>query len=205
MKNDTKAMKGITRMYDGLGLEQQTVFQKAKLILSVYRDVAWSSIRKSEELKSGASELLGNSLSLGLMYLSDFAPDVDKEKFEAQVSFLFETSCMIELVDKAMIKVKEYHQNGEVYYEILSKSYLTPYRYKETELLEALDISRTHYYTLRREAISLLGVALWGSVIPTAGAVLDEAAAMPHVMPEEDPQDIFGTKAEHTLYTKKTL
>jgi len=174
MKNDTRAMKSITRMYDGLGLEQQNVFYKAKLILSVYRDVAWSSIRKSEELKSEASELLGRSLSLGLMYLNDFAPDEDKERFEAQVSFLFETKWMIELVDRAMIKVKEYHQNGELYYEILSKSYLTPYMYRETEILEALDISRTHYYTLRREAISLLGVALWGYVIPEFGTAPDE-------------------------------
>ena len=180
-------------MYDGLGLEQQNVYHKAKLILSVYRDVAWSSIRKSEELKAEASQLLGHSLSLGLMYLNDFAPDEDKEKFEARVSFLFETKYMIELVDKAMIKVREYHQNGELYYEVLSKSYLTPDGYKETEILEALDISRTHYYQLRREAISLLGVALWGYVIPEAETVLNEAP--PHSAPAEaESRDVFGTK-----------
>ena len=204
MKNDTKAMKSITRMYDGLGLEQQNVFYKAKLLLSIYRDVAWSSIRKSEELKSEASNLLGHSLSLGLMYLNDFAPDEDKEKFEAQVSFLFETNWMIEIVDKAMIKVKEYHQHGELYYAILSKSYLTPYRYRETEILEALDISRTHYYNLRKEAISLLGVALWGYVIPEAETVLNETP-MIYTPSKNESADICGTNSEHIPHTKKTL
>ena len=203
MKNDTRTMRSITRMYDGLGLEQQNVYHKAKLILSVYRDVAWSSIRKSEELKAEASQLLGHSLSLGLMYLNDFAPDEDKEKFEARISFLFETKCMIELVDKAMMKVKEYHQNGELYYEVLSKSYLTPDSYKETEILEALDISRTHYYQLRREAIALLGLALWGYVIPEVETVLDEAP--PYSAPtEKAAQDILGTKEEQTRDIKKT-
>jgi hypothetical protein len=60
---------------------------------------------------------------------------------------------MVELVDTAMLKVRDFPYNGEVYFEILSKCYLNRFKYTETELLELLQLERSSYYDRKKEAI----------------------------------------------------
>ena len=79
---------------------------------------------------------------------------------------------MIDLIDKAMSKVYDYH-NGKLYHEILSKSYLTAFRYTESELLEIFGIERSTFYDRKKEAIMLLGIALWGYAIPAFRGIFD--------------------------------
>lgn len=41
-RNNTKAVKNIAKMYEQLGLAQDDIFHKTKLLLSIYRDVVWA-------------------------------------------------------------------------------------------------------------------------------------------------------------------
>ena len=61
----------------------------------------------------------------------------------------------------------------KLYHEILSKSYLTAFRYTESELLEILSIERSTFYDRKKEAIMLLGIALWGYAIPAFRGIFD--------------------------------
>ena len=79
---------------------------------------------------------------------------------------LFENKWMVDLIDMAMGKIYDYPNNGKLYHEILSKSYLTAFRYTERELLELLNMERSTFYDRKREAVMLLGVSLWGYAIP---------------------------------------
>lgn len=79
---------------------------------------------------------------------------------------------MIDLIDKAMSKVYDYYNNGQLYHEILSKSYLTAFRYTESELLEILNLERSTFYDRKKEAVMLLGIALWGYAIPVFRGIL---------------------------------
>ena len=65
-----------------------------------------------------------------------------------------------------MVRVRDYPCNGNLYCEILSKCYLTCFKYREPELLEILNMERSTFYDRKREAILLLGVSLWGYAIP---------------------------------------
>ena len=62
---------------------------------------------------------------------------------------LFENKWMVDLIDMAMGKIYDYPNNGNLYHEILSKSYLTAFRYTERELLESSPV------TMVIEAISV--------------------------------------------------
>jgi len=95
-----------------------------------------------------------------------FAPDTEKQEFESRISALFENKWMVDLIDTAMAKIYDYHNNGRLYHEIISKSYLTAFRYTESELLDLLNMERSTFYDRKREAILLLGVSLWGYAIP---------------------------------------
>jgi len=44
--------------------------------------------------------------------------------------------------------------------------YLLKYNYSEDEMMEALNISRSTLYREKKRALSLLGVILWGYMLP---------------------------------------
>lgn len=43
-RNNTKAVKNIAKMYEQLGLTQDDIFHKTKLLLSIYRDMVWATL-----------------------------------------------------------------------------------------------------------------------------------------------------------------
>lgn len=57
-----------------------------------------------------------------MIYLENFAPDEARERFEERIRSLFETKWIIELVDMAMLKIREYPDKGALYCEIISKA-----------------------------------------------------------------------------------
>lgn len=164
-RNDTIAVKNIQKMYEQLHLNQKDTFHKTKLLLGVYRDAVWITLNKSKCLNEELT-YYGDDLNDALIYLEQFAPDMNRQEFESRISRLFENKWMVDLIDTAMIKIYDYHNNGKLYHEILSKSYLTTFRYTESELLELLSMERSTFYDRKKEAIMLLGVSLWGYSIP---------------------------------------
>ena len=164
-RKDTIVAKTIQKMYEQLHLDREDIFYKTKMLLGVYRDVVWITLNRSEGLNE---ELFyyGDNLNSALVYLEQFAPDIERQEFENRVCSLFENKWMIDLIDTAMGKIYDYHHNGKLYHEILSKSYLTAFRYTESELLELLNMERSTFYDRKKEAIMLLGISLWGYTIP---------------------------------------
>jgi hypothetical protein len=135
--------------------------------MKVYRDVVWMTARRANLMKSECMAYTqGRELDTALAYLAEFAPTERKQDFEAKVSALFETKWLVDLIDTAMVRVHEYPDNGKVYFEILSKSYMTAFKYSEADLLEILSLERSTFYDRKREATMILGVALWGFAIP---------------------------------------
>ena len=171
-RNNTKAVKNIGKMYEQLGLVQDDIFHKTKLILNVYRDVVWVTLSNCNTVNEDIF-YYGDDLNDAIVYLEEFAPEIERSEFEHRVCNLFENKWMIDLIDKAMSKVYDYYNNGKLYHEILSKSYLTAFRYTESELLEILNMERSTFYDRKKEAVLLLGVALWGYALPVFRGVFD--------------------------------
>lgn len=164
-RKDTKAVKSINRMYEQMNLDSSEILHKTKLLLGVYRDVVWATLYEADAVHEDIY-YFGSELNDALVYLEEFAPDTKKAEFEAKVSSLFENKWMIDLIDKAMTRVYDYHNNGRLYHEILSKCYLTAFRYTESDVLELLNLERSTFYDRKKEAILLLGISLWGYAIP---------------------------------------
>lgn len=153
-------------MYEGMHLDEEQVFRKAKLLLGIYRDVVWASMKEVEYIRDVCDSYYSNHLSTALTFLNDFAPTERKEEFKHKVSGIFETKWMIDLIDTAMLKIYNYHGNGSLYHEILCKCYINAYHMTESEILELLCMERANFYTKKKEAIKLFGVALWGYALP---------------------------------------
>lgn len=177
MRTETKAMRMIRILYGKHGIEEDVVYHRAKMILSVYRDVVWAAKLTVDETRFGIRCTYGRDLDTALVYLSDFAPTEKRQKFEERVTCLFETKWMIDLIDTAMLKVYDYHTNGRLYHEILSKCYTSFIPYTETELLETLIMERSTFYEKKKEAVMLLGISLWGYAIPELRGLCETEAS----------------------------
>jgi len=155
-----------------MSLDPSLLMNRAKALLKIYRSVASVTLHKADmAVKESSTFYLGDGsfiqdIRVGLSYLADFEPYNRKVDFEAQVSLLFETQWMIELIDLAMKRVRGYLIRGERYYEILYKSYFDKQSYSNTELLELLNIEHTAFYEYKKEATLLFGIYLWGQGIP---------------------------------------
>ena len=212
-RNNTKAVKNIGKMYEQLGLVQDDIFYKTKLLLSIYRDVVWATLSDcncvNEEIY-----YYGDDLNEALVYLEEFAPNIERSEFERRVCNLFENKWMIDLIDKAMSKVYDYYNNGKLYHEILSKSYLTAFRYTESELLEILNLERSTFYDRKKEAVMLLGIALCGYASRrSVASLIQEAMRYPNSLSiqksptfvrrksDENPTDFLLKVRLHLCYT----
>ena len=175
MRRETKAMQNIKRMYGGLNIDREAVAHKAKLLLKVYRDVAWVYICETDGVFKEVNELYSSTDPRdALTYLSDFAPIERHEDFVERVTNLFETKWLIGLIDRAMLRVYNYPHNGKLYHDILAKCYTTRFPLSEYELLENFNLERSALYERKREATMLIGIALWGFAIPELKFIFKE-------------------------------
>lgn len=165
-RNNTKALHNIRMMCRMQQMDEKILYNRSKFILSIYRDVCWCIRARAEEIYDDLVGTCGAGLDRALVYLETFAPDEARQNFEEKIRTLFETKWIVELVDNAMAQIREYPCRGELYCEILSKCYLSRFKYKEAEMLEIMDMERSTYYDRKKEAILLFGLSFWGNALP---------------------------------------
>lgn len=121
---NTQVLSSIRMLCRMQNIDEKVLYERAKLILSIYREVCWSTIDRANDVCDTLICTYGDSLDGALIYLENFAPDEARERFEERIRSLFETKWIIELVDMAMLKIREYPDKGALYCEIISKAYL---------------------------------------------------------------------------------
>ena len=174
-RRKTYSMETIDSMFASKGMDAVVYLKKAKLLLGSYRHICWAS---QGMCKIGTQDdylISDEEIDQALDYLMNFSPTEEKRLFEGKLKALFDAKWMMELVDEAMVQVNEYPDAGDVYFNLLSKCYLTKFRYGENELLELLNIERSTYYDRKKEAVLIFAWALWGTVLPKTIAILDDA------------------------------
>ena len=67
------------------------------------------------------------------IYLQSFAPDMDLQEFEERVCCVMENRMLVDVIDRALLRLKRYPDRGELYYEILTKQFI--HRFNSTCLL----------------------------------------------------------------------
>jgi len=155
-------------------VDEDLMYQRAKRVLGIYRDVCWAAVNRTEHIPDEMFDYCSRDLESALVYLEEFAPDKEKEQFEDRVRTLFETRWMLNMIDSAMLMIKEYPKYGDIYFEILSKCYLTRFAYSESEILELMDIERSRFYNRKKEAVMLFGCLFWGTALPKVKYYLNE-------------------------------
>lgn len=162
----SKNMKEIETLCKSLGLDKDNVWHKTKALLTIYRKVVWSIHQKVDDMAMEDIVTYGRKLDTALEYLYDFAPTEKRNDFEYQVNYLFETKWLIDLIDKSLIQLKRYPDQGDLYYLIIKNAYLNEKKIPDIDVMQIVSLEKTVYYQRKKEAIYLVGIALWGYAIP---------------------------------------
>lgn len=165
------------KLYSGTG--DVAAYHRVKLILKIYRDVVWVLSERAEELHEYAWELGNRDADAGLCYLENFAPDIDLQEFEEKVCCVMESRMLVDVIDRALLRLKRYPDRGELYYEILTKQFIHRFNSTEKELLDELNMERSVFYDRKREALFLFSVCLFGYAVPELQEELDAPRLFP--------------------------
>ena len=201
MRATTKAMQYIVLQAKHFDLDTKKLLAQTKAILMVYRHVVWSVQNRANLMQREIAGTYGMQLSTALVYLSDFAPMATRDEFEAKVSSLFHSKWLVELTDLSLQYVRDYPVYGDIYAQILQLRFMQETSRTDEEVSELLGLERSTYYDRKKEAILLMGISLWGYVIPTTMSVYRRVELMS--VPEED----FFTmvSAEQTKSRSKSI
>lgn len=98
--------------------------------------------------------------------MENFAPDIDLQDFEEKVCCVVESRMFVEIIDRALLRLRKYPDRGKLYYEILTKQFIYRFNSTEKEMLEELNMERSVFYDRKKEAIYIFSVCLFGYAIP---------------------------------------
>lgn len=118
-------------------------------------------------------------MEAGLCYLENFAPDMELQAFEEKVCCVVQSRMLVEVIDRALLRLKRYPDRGELYYEILTKQFIHRFNSTEKELLEELNIERSVFYDRKKEALFLFSLCLFGYAIPELQGELEMSRLFP--------------------------
>ena len=166
MRSTTKAMQFIKIQAQYFDLNSKQLYTQTKSLLNIYRNVVWSVKTRANNLEHEIAGTYGMQHKTALMYLSDFAPEKAKAEFEMTVSNLFQSQWLIKLIDLSLQYVCDYPIYGETYSQILRLRFMDETKRNDNTVSEILSLERSTYYERKKEAILLLGISLWGFVVP---------------------------------------
>jgi hypothetical protein len=174
MKNEIneQSIHKINRVIKGSYTADDRCYHKAKLLLKLYRTVVWRVSSDLYEIQDRSAEWGSSRISDLIDYLDlDFDEHTDKRDAANRLRSICETNDLVNIVDQALLKIRTYPGHGELYFTILTKQYINLYAMAEQELLSELCLERSTYYRRKKEALNLIGVILWGFILPELRSV----------------------------------
>lgn len=128
--------------------------QKAtKSLLKLYRKVLHS-------VNNGLVYLDDEIYATSRKHLSDlvdsimcFESKAEEKEFEERMCSFHKSLSLLEILDKTIVVVRDYPDNGRIYHQILSEYYLGSYNLTHDELCNILEMSRSNYFRYFDQAI----------------------------------------------------
>ena len=105
---NTQVLSSIRMLCRMQNIDEKVLYERAKLILSIYREVCWSTIDRANDVCDTLICTYGDSLDGALIYLENFAPDEARERFEERIRSLFETKWIIERNRQISRRIKKH-------------------------------------------------------------------------------------------------
>jgi hypothetical protein len=153
------------------------MYRNTEMLLEIYKMVFFRIKRKMNRIDEECYFSDRKRLTDLVHSLIDCDTQIDKNKLYEKLISIDESLCLMEIMEDALIALKDYPDNGEIYYRILRYRYFDSFKNTHEEIQELCNLSRTSYYRLRKKAILNYAVMLWGYTIPDLGQSAIELTA----------------------------
>lgn len=141
--------------------KKRKMYHNTNLLLKNYRDITWML----KCLPANIAEELDKPLHDLDALLSVISEEIemDNHKLENRLKSINKSRLLLDRFHEALTIIKQKPRNGQLMYDIIYYTYITPEKLLHNDLLYRLDISDRHYYRVRRQAINILSIRLWAT------------------------------------------
>lgn len=141
--------------------KQKNTYHNTLMLLKNYRTIAW--------MLECFPDNVAEELDRPFENLDDLIDHIDVEmsmgnrKLESRIEGVRKSRILLDRVNEALTVLKKKPENGEILYNLIYQTFITPENLSLTDILYRLDISPRHYYRLRSQAITILSIRLWAA------------------------------------------
>ena len=141
--------------------KQKNTYHNTLMLLKNYRTIAWML----ECFPDNVAEELDRPFENldELIDLIDVEMSMGNRKLESRIEGVRKSRILLDRVNEALTVLKKKPENGEILYNLIYQTFITPENLSLTDILYRLDISPRHYYRLRSQAITILSIRLWAA------------------------------------------
>lgn len=141
--------------------KKRKTFHNTQLMLRHYRDINWAL----ECFPADIAEELDRPLADldALISLINTEIVMDNAKLENRMMSVQKSRLLLDRVNDALTVLRHKPVTGELMYQSLYLTYITPENLSHTEILYRLNISSRHYYRIRQQAINIISIRLWAA------------------------------------------
>lgn len=138
---------------------RRNMYHNTQMMLKHYRDIVWAlecfPQQVAEELDRPLRDLDT------LLSAVDTQLAMGNAKLEHRLLGIQKSRLLLDRINEALTVLRHKPGNGEMMYNIIFQTFLTPEKLTHTEILYRLSISDRHYYRLRQQAVNILSIRLW--------------------------------------------
>jgi hypothetical protein len=142
-------------------LKKRNMLHNTQLMLKHYRDITWALECFPADVAEELDRPLGGLDSL-LSLISDEL-GMDNAKLEGRLKSVQRSRLLLDRLNEALTMLRKKPGDGEVMYQSLYLTYITPESLTHREIIYRLNISSRHYYRIRQQAVSIVSIRLWAS------------------------------------------
>lgn len=151
-----------TQVREVIRKKRMIAFHNTELLLKNYRDIAWELEYAPYEIAANLDYSCDNISEIIQAFDYEFA--LGNKSLEYRLDRLEESVKMFKALNEAVTLLKKKPTKGELYYDIIYHTFIDPSKKSIDEILDMLYLKRSVYYTMRKEAISMISARLWYSM-----------------------------------------
>ena len=141
--------------------KNKRVYHNTKLMLEQYRKLAWVVKSFPDEISMELNEEFEEIDKLIDRLYVEMA--FGKKRIEQRVEGVAQARLILERINIAVNSLRKFHEDGELLYQVIYRSYIIPKRKPFLDVAGELNISESQFYRLRSKAFGLLSNRLWSA------------------------------------------
>jgi len=170
----------ISKKIDIVASVDKETYHDTELLLKLHRKVLFRVNRRLEQVQDECKLNDRKELADYIGSIIEFDSKKKKQHIYDHLISMGTSLCLLELMETALAIMKDYPDDGELYYRILRYAYFDTVRSTHEEIAEYCNLARTTYYRKRAAAVQTYAAMLWGYVIPELDYLLPK-------LPSEKP------------------